>query len=54
MPIFGDDLNELMNAKSNYPMVLFFLFRQYKIYQMTKNKIFILNKLMHLLLQEKS
>ncbi len=22
MPIFGDDMNELMNAKSNYPMVL--------------------------------
>ena len=21
MPIFGDDMNELMNAKSNYPMV---------------------------------
>lgn len=21
MPIFGDDMNELMNSKSNYPMV---------------------------------
>ena len=25
MPIFGDDLNELMNSKSNYPMVFIFL-----------------------------
>lgn len=22
MPIFGDDVNELMNAKSNYPMAI--------------------------------
>lgn len=25
MPIFGDDINQLMNSKSNYPMVCFLL-----------------------------
>lgn len=25
MPIFGDDMNELMNGKSNYPMVKYIL-----------------------------
>jgi len=23
MPIFGDDINEMMNSKSNYPMVCY-------------------------------
>lgn len=44
MPIFGDDMVELMNSKSNYPMVLISLFRQLTNFQMMKKMIFISSK----------
>jgi hypothetical protein len=40
MPIFGDDMNELMNSKSAYPMVPLLLFRQSKMNQTNKTKTF--------------
>ena len=46
MPIFGDDVNELMNSKSNYPMVYVNLFRLFKTYLTTKRMTFISSKLM--------
>lgn len=44
MPIFGDDMNELMNSKSNYPMVKSLLFRLFKTFLMMKEKISTLNR----------